>query len=433
MSDASLRERTTAPLLTEAAAIEYIAAQSFRPTAPARIGAEAEWLVTNPADPGRRLDPESVRALLTAADALPRHTRLSFEPGGALELSTRPVATAGECFTELEADRLRLDGALGAEGYELLGLGLDPIRLPRRVLRTPRYEAMEELFDQDGRAGRWMMANTASVQVCLDVGTDDPGPQGISARWDLAHRLAPVLAAAFANSRLRRGEPGPWRSTRQHVWAAIDPTRSRAVPQGDPREAWARYALDARVMAVRGPGRWVVPRGLTFRDWLRGDHHQGPTADDLDFHLSTLFPPIRPRGSYLELRMIDAQPGPDWIVPVAVAAVLLDDPVATDRARAALEPLWYRATTDDLDRRAATAALRDEPLARAAIACFAAARDALSDERIAAAVDRFAESYVTRGRTRADDVAGSHGRVPGRSFAKSSLWYVRQGERPVQT
>jgi glutamate--cysteine ligase len=261
---------------------------------------------------------------------------------------------------------------------------------------------MEELFDQDGRAGRWMMANTAAVQVSLDTGTDVPGPHGLAERWDLAHRLSPVLAAAFANSPLRRGEPSRRHSTRQHVWAAIDPTRARPVPQGDPREAWARYALDARVMAVRGPGRWTVPRGLTFRDWIRSDCP--PTLDDLDFHLTTLFPPVRPRGSYLELRMIDAQPGPDWIVPVAVAAALLDDPVASERARAVLEPLWDRTTSIDLDRRAATEALHDPALARAATACFTAAREAQKDPAIAAAVDHFVESYVTRARTRADDL-----------------------------
>jgi glutamate--cysteine ligase len=405
MTDASTRRRT-APL-TEDEAFVHIATTGFRPTAPARIGAEVEWLVTGAADRRRRVDPDSVTAVLAVRDALPRRTRLSFEPGGALELSTRPRASVRECFDDLEADRTRAAAALADEGLELLGLGLDPVRPPRRVVRAPRYQAMEELFDQDGRAGRWMMANTASVQVCLDTGTDD-----LAARWDLAHRLAPVLIAAFANSPLRLGRPGPWRSTRQHVWAAIDPTRSRPVlrgagPREDPGEAWARYALDARVMAVRGPGRWTVPRGLRFRDWIRGAGPRPPVPDDLDHHLSTLFPPVRPRGAYLELRMIDAQPGRDWIVPVAVAAALFDDPAAGAAARAALEPLWRDAGAADLYRRAATAALRDAPLAAAAAACLAAARDAQTDPAIAAVVDEFTEAFTARGRTRADDlVAG---------------------------
>ncbi|GAA1690490.1 ergothioneine biosynthesis glutamate--cysteine ligase EgtA [Glycomyces endophyticus] len=402
MSDATLRDRTTAPL-TEDEAFERIASRAFEPVAPARVGAEVEWHLTSTADRRRRPDPESVTALLGVRDALPRCTRLSFEPGGALELSTRPAGLR-ECFDELEADRARVTAALAAEGLELIGLGLDPVRLPRRVIRSPRYQAMEELFDQDGRAGRWMMANTASVQVCLDTGHDGSGPHGLAERWALAHRLAPVLIAAFANSPLRRGEPSLWRSTRQHVWTAIDPTRARPVPPGDPREAWARYALDARVMAVRGPGRWTVPRGLTFRDWLHAVHLRPPTREDLDYHLTTLFPPVRPRGRYLELRMIDAQPGPDWIVPVALAATLLDHPAAAAAATAALEPLWHGATAADLYLRAATAALRDGPIAAAALACFTAARDAQPDPRLAAALDRHTTAYVARCRTRADDL-----------------------------
>ena len=87
------------------------------------------------------------------------------------------------------------------------------------------------------------------------------------------------------------------------------------------------YVLDAKVMVLRDPEsrRWTAPSGLTFRDWVRGAVGPPPTADDLEYHMSTLFPPGRPRG-HLELRMIDAQPGDDgWIVPAAVAGALFDD------------------------------------------------------------------------------------------------------------
>ena len=83
------------------------------------------------------------------------------------------------------------------------------------------------------------------------------------------------------------------------------------------------YVLDAQVMVLRDPGsrRWTAPSGLTFRDWVRGAVGPPPTADDLDYHMSTLFPPVRPRG-HLELRVIDAQPGDGWIVPTAVVSAL---------------------------------------------------------------------------------------------------------------
>jgi glutamate--cysteine ligase len=244
---------------------------------------------------------------------------------------------------------------------------MDPLRLPHRVLNLPRYAAMEEFFDRDGPWGRQMMCGTASVQVCVDAGEDSPGQSGYRARWELLHALGPVLVAAFANSPLRAGQPTGWKSARQQVWANLDPGRTRAPEvNGDLRAAWAGYALDAAVMCVRDEDSedWTAPAGLTFRGWVRGSHRRPPTTADLDYHLSTLFPPVRPRG-HLELRMIDAQPGDGWIVPTAVVSALTDDPVAADAARCAVEPVWEERADGDPWLRAARFGPADPVLSRA--------------------------------------------------------------------
>ena len=106
------------------------------------------------------------------------------------------------------------------------------------------------------------------------------------------------------------------------------------------------YALSAEVMCVRRPEPepWTAPAGLTFRGWLRGGGERPPTVEDLSYHLSTLFPPVRPRG-HLEYRVIDAQPDDGWIVPAAVVTALLDDETASQQAMAAAETLWHQAAT----------------------------------------------------------------------------------------
>ena len=170
------------------------------------------------------------------------------------------------------------------------------------------------------------MCGTASVQVCLDAGDDSAGESGYRSRWRLLHAIGPVLVAAFANSPLRDGRPTGWRSARQQVWANMDPGRTRApalAADGDPRDAWAAYALDAELMCVREPGLRRLDRAARADLPRLGARRRlgtlrAPTAEDLDYHLSTLFPPVRPRG-HMELRMIDAQPGDGWIVPAAVA------------------------------------------------------------------------------------------------------------------
>jgi ergothioneine biosynthesis glutamate--cysteine ligase EgtA len=339
--------------LTEEDAQAHVHGICFKTGPPRRVGVELEWLVRDIRDPALPLPAERIfsavadltaPAVLPRPAALPSGSMLTTEPGGQLELSSAPADSLGECVTAVRGEMTTLREVVGRAGLTLQGYGYDPVRRPLRVLDLPRYAAMEEFFDRTGPWGREMMCNTASVQVCLDAGHETTASGGYRWRWRLAHHIGPVLVAAFANSPLRQGRPSGWRSTRQQVWAHLDPGRTLPPPgDGDPRDAYAAYALDARLMLIRrdrGPS-WVAPRGLTFRGWLRGEWggERPPTAADLTYHLSTLFPPVRPRG-HLELRMIDAQRGDGWIVPAAVAWALLEDPGAADTAMAAAEPLW---------------------------------------------------------------------------------------------
>jgi ergothioneine biosynthesis glutamate--cysteine ligase EgtA len=434
----------------QAQAEEHIHGICLKTGPPRRVGVELEWLVRDARDPALPVSRERIAAAVSlfnedtaidgrpAPDAesqpaawlpsssapgvLPSGAFLTAEPGGQLELSSLPADSLADCVAATSGDLAALRAAVAGAGLDLAGYGIDPIRPPRRLLDQPRYRAMEAFFDRGGPWGRQMMCSTASVQVCLDAGDDGSGPTGYRSRWRLVHAIGPVLVAAFANSPLRAGRATGWRSTRQQAWAHMDPGRTRPphVHDGsDPRDAWARYALDAQLMCVRGPetADWAAPPGVTLRDWVRGDWARGtpgrgsavgaprpPTADDLGYHLSTLFPPVRPRG-HLELRMIDAQPGDGWIVPLAVATALMDDPRAADEAMAATEPL--AASGGDPWLRAAWLGPSDPAIARASRDCFAAARGALDRMGVPVAitttVDAFIEDYVSRDRCPADD------------------------------
>ncbi|WP_407836002.1 ergothioneine biosynthesis glutamate--cysteine ligase EgtA [Streptomyces sp. DSM 116496] len=412
--------------LTEATAEELIHGICFKTGPPRQLGAELEWLVFDVEQPGLPVSHDRLAAAHAAARALPLGSGVTVEPGGQLELSSAPAASLTGCVDGLQADLAAVRSALHTQGLALRGLGQDPRRPLRRMLASPRYDAMETYFDRTGPAGRAMMRASASVQVCVDAGHEEPGPLGHGRRWRLAHLLGAVLVAAFANSPAHEGPYAGWRCARQGVWSDLDTRRSLAPPlEAEPRGAWTRQALDTEVMCVRTDEEgapWAVPRGLTFRDWLRsdGDHrgpggHDGyrpPTAADLDYHLTTLFPPVRPRG-HLELRMIDAQPGEDgWLVPVAVVHALFDDPEAAETAYRVAKGLadsygTQPAPRNPLWRSAARDALSDPELRSAARACFRAALSALpglgADGHVIDTVGEFTERYVSRGRCPADD------------------------------
>lgn len=311
------------------------------------VGVELESFTVPAIDPAQLPHPD-----------LPAGSRLTFEPGGQVELSSPPAHTVAAACDYLSADLRALREAYSSLGVELVQAGLATGE-PRRCMDSPRYQAMEAYFDRQwSDPGRTMMCATASVQVNLGLGSGDRARR----RWRAANLLGPALAAAFTASPNEMG----CGSTRLATWLRLDPSRTAPVPSdGDPRRDWVDYALAAEVMLIRIDGGEAVAldEPLTAGDWVAGGHALGwPTADDVRYHLTTLFPPVRPRG-WLELRMMDALPDPWWRVPVAVAAALVDDNEAVAACEAVADR-WCEAADDGL---------ADPPLAAAVAACAEAA------------------------------------------------------------
>ncbi|MEU8192029.1 glutamate-cysteine ligase family protein, partial [Micromonospora carbonacea] len=350
-------DRTT-PLREVDDAVRHIARICFKTGPPTRTGVELEWTVHDAADPTRPVDRERLRAALgpysptTIHDSSPaaplRHgSAVTVEPGGQLEISTAPRSSVAALVDATNADIAQVTDLLGAAGLMLGRTGIDPWRPPRPVVDTPRYRAMRCVFDRHGPAGRTMMYSTAGLQVCLDAGE----PDQVAARWAAAHAVGPPLLAAFATADRHAGRRTGWASARMAAWLAIDPARTRPVwspqrPDADPVAAWTAYALAAPLLCLRDDAAdWTPPPGVTFGDWIDGALPRPPTTDDLDYHLSTLFPVVRPRG-YLEIRYLDAQPGPDWRLPLAALAALLADPATVRRATTMATPVadrWHEA------------------------------------------------------------------------------------------
>jgi glutamate--cysteine ligase len=342
-------------VLTELAQAEgHIHAVCFKTGPPRQIGVELEWTLHHAGAPARPLDLTHVLKALGpyAPDSpgpprqLPGGGRITLEPGGQVEISSAPAPSLPALHAATSADISALTAMLAANGLELGDQGIDPHRPPRRLLTTPRYATMERALDRHGPAGRTMMSSTAGLQVCVDAG-EQP------ARWAALTMIGPALVAAFATSRWHAGRDTGWASARMGAWLGIDPGRTRPVSlTGDPAANWAEYALTASVLAIRrDDGPWDMPEGLSFAGWIAGGWPRPPTVADLEYHLSTLFPPVRPRG-YLEIRYLDSQPGEEWIAPFAVVAALLSDPAVTGQAVALAEETadrWVEAARLGLD------------------------------------------------------------------------------------
>ncbi|SDG04583.1 glutamate--cysteine ligase [Sinosporangium album] len=420
------------PILHVSAVEDY--ARSCFPASPPRqaapgadrVGVELEFLVFDRTAPA---DTVPLARIAEALPPLPGGTRVTFEPGGQLELSC-PAAPLREAVAQATSDVAAVRAALLPAGLLLAGTGLDPLRPAARQVHEPRYNAMADYLGLP--YGALMMCSTASVQINLDLG-DRPAQ-----RWERAHALGPVLTAAFANSPLSGGRPCGWMSGRQVVWDNLDRTRTAPVPAaGDPALAWMRYLLDARLMLVRENRHTCRPvrDGSTFRDWLTGGGPP-PTLDDLAYHATTLFPPVRPRG-WLEIRYLDAQHPAHWPVCVAVTHALITDDRAGEAAMAAVldrGAVPYSPSAAEEDGRtawlrAARFGLADPALRRAATACFEAALAALprlgAGPALVAQVAAFADRHVAAGRSPAADLTDA--RTPTGSGRTLPPWLSEEG------
>ena len=398
VDDAHPSHAATAELTSAYSAALHIGESCLEDGPVGRVGLEIEAHCFDLTDPMRRPDWAELTDTIADVPPLPGGSAITVEPGGAVELSGPPMDDPVAAISAMTADRAVLRSAFAQAGLGLVLLGADPLRPAKRVNPGDRYRAMEQFFtaSQTGDAGAAMMTSTASVQVNLDAGPQD----GWAARVRLAHALGPTMIAIAANSPLLGGQFTGWRSTRQRVWSQLDSARCGpilGVNGDDPASDWARYALKAPVMLVHNPDATPVTDWVPFADWADGRVLLGgrrPTHADLEYHLTTLFPPVRPR-RWLEIRYLDSLPEAVWPAVVFTLVTLLDDPVAADIAAEATEAV---ATAWD---RAAQIGLGDRRLHEAATRCMQTAA-----ERAPADLEESMQQLVRtveKGRCPADD------------------------------
>jgi glutamate--cysteine ligase len=244
---------------------------------------------------------------------------ISFEPGGQLEISSAPAPTASQVIDSTQALVKIIREAMSSVGIELLARGVDPFNGIEAVplqLHRDRYTGMTRYFDSIGPSGVQMMRQTAALQINLERGGDP------KARWRLLNGLAPIVVALFANSKQYAGKPTGWASYRAQLWRTLDPSRTGIIyDEAHHIERYLGFALDAVSMRGGKDGESYRP----FRDWMP---ETAISRNDWLFHLSTLFPEVRPK-EFFELRSADTIEPDALAAPVVfVTGLVYDDEIA---------------------------------------------------------------------------------------------------------
>jgi glutamate--cysteine ligase len=277
-------------------------------------------------------------------------TSISFEPGGQIEISTAPQATASTVIDSTQSVVAMIREVMAKAEIDLVARGVDPYNgigsVPLQLHRD-RYTGMTRYFDSIGSSGEQMMRQTAALQMNVERG-EDP-----LSRWRLLNSLAPFVVAIFANSREYAGGPTQWASYRAHLWRTLDQSRTGMIyEEAAPIERYLAFALDATSMRARDGGTYRA-----FREWIP-DSSTG--NEDWLFHLSTLFPEVRAK-EFFELRSADTIEPSALAAPVVFVTGLIYD---EESARSAAELLG--APSEKLLERAGRLGLADPDMKRLA-------------------------------------------------------------------
>ena len=267
---------------------------------------------------------------LTLADG----DSLTFEPGGQIEYSSRCYDNTAEAVSAITANQRMIAKLLQEHAIDLLAIGINPWHTVDEIglqITKPHYLALDAHFADLGSQGQRMMRQTCTNQVNLDCGTDQ---RTMAKRYLAANYIAPYAAAIFANSgvwdRSKTTMPGfrtaIWRETDKSRTGVADLSRlGRELTKQACVDSYFDFAMQALVIR-RGV------KGVTFAEWLAdGIDGQYPVIDDFQKHLYTLFPEVRPRGRYLEIRSLDSQAFVWQFVPLTFYVSLLYRDEALDQ------------------------------------------------------------------------------------------------------
>ena len=181
---------------------------------------DLERLPVNPATQYSATDLLNEMNLLTDQNGI-----YSLEPGGQLEWSSPPYENLNDLSIAQLRHRKLLDDVTDHHDLIVLHWGLEPILFPDDIdlIHQSKYQLMNDHMEKVNTHGKWMMRNTASIQVNIDItGKEDAEKMGF-----LADCLHPVCAYLFANSPFYKNEPAGTKNIRNIIWEQTDNHRCR--------------------------------------------------------------------------------------------------------------------------------------------------------------------------------------------------------------
>jgi glutamate--cysteine ligase len=272
----------------------------------------------------------------------------SIEPGGQIEWASTPQRSLHDLQIELNDHQKRLNYLLTNYQLYTIDLAVEPIYLPNEIdfIDHKKYELMHELFIRTGKHGPWMMRNTTSIQINIDILSKTDAEEMAF----LADCLTPFCALLFANGPFMAGKPANNSNHRYNIWNDTDPSRcgdlfNHGIHSEDQLlDKFVNIVLDAPSIFTVSSGNDIKKFDGSLKQWLQAlDHSNLLDEHEINNALHQIFTHVRFKKHVLEVRGTDRPPKGFEMAPVAFWVGLL----TVEKIRDQLMKIFSRWSVDE--------------------------------------------------------------------------------------
>lgn len=340
--------------------------------------------------------------------------KIFFEPGGQIELSTKPCYTLPELEQNIQFCQSINDEISKSNAVKIEQIGISSIdyNLLSNQLQKPRYQALENYFNSQGPYGREMMLRTCAMHINIDLGKDE---NTMLKRIVACNLIVPFATAIFANSYLKKEHE--FKSYRSFIWQNTDPLRTGILDISKTLEnksinnvidAYYNFIINAPLIFIADTSTSVLDVSITLKYWMNSEIDcTRPTIKNLKNHISLLFPEVRLKAGYLELRTLDVPPRQWQMAPITFYAGLLYDDYSLDETISLLKPLYHKFNELQMASCLGLESIEIIETAQKLMALSIKGCSRLSPDflpvKYVDLLERFNESYLSKGKTFADD------------------------------
>ena len=252
----------------------------------------------------------------------------SIEPGGQIEWASTPQRSLHDLQIELNNHQKRLNHLLTNYQLETIDLAVEPIYLPNEIdfIDHKKYELMHELFIRTGKHGPWMMRNTTSIQINIDILSKKDAEEMAF----IADCLTPFCALLFANGPFMAGKPAKNYNHRYNIWNDTDPSRCGNLfdhgiySEDQLLDKFVDIVLDAPSIFTVSAGNDIKKFDGSLKQWLQAlDQSDLLDEHKINIALHQIFTHVRFKKHVLEVRGTDRPPTGFEMAPAAFWVGLL--------------------------------------------------------------------------------------------------------------